>query len=95
MDTDTNHTHTVLYALGSGRIYDKVVIMPMNASPGRQKKAMKEIQSSLLHEITAGFSLPQTRLLRVLHRHIPVILQVPLLWELHCPVQLLQVSHAA
>jgi hypothetical protein len=86
MNTDTNHTHTVLYALGSGRIYDKVVIMPMNASPGRQKKAMQEIQSSLLHEITAGFSLPQTRLLQVQYMHIPVILQVTELRRLHCPV---------
>jgi hypothetical protein len=65
MNTDTNHTHTVLYALGSGRIYDKVVIMPMKASPGRKKKAMQEIQYSLLHEITSGLSLPQTRLLHV------------------------------
>jgi len=78
--------------LGSNGIYDKVVIVLMNTAPGSQKSTMQEIQASLLPKIPAGFLLPPSRLLQVRYRHMRVIWQVPLLWELHCRVQLRKVS---
>ena len=59
---------------GSGGIYDKIAIVPMNVAPEKKLYADPDIPVA---DITAGISLPQTRLPRVRCMRITAIPGIP------------------